>query len=176
MTVSIFHVQEGRLSATHILHYLPNISLEYKVIKSKIDGVITENKKHLWVPIFSSTIEMVNSEGTTSSTKSVSSFSSIVTEVNERIHVFKSILFSLPVVNDDGNLSRLIPSSPTDDVKDIIASGIFYVRVGATDDRNYPFFDRRCIQGITLYESSWSFPPSLSHLCFLYIVVTLSSK
>ena len=120
-TPSILHLQEPRLPVTPLYRHLTHPSLEYKIIAAKIDEVIAANEKRLDKATTSPSIIEVANDGVAASVRSTSSTSSIVTEVNERMSLFTSILFSFPVYDADGTLLRLVPSSLTNEVKEIFA-------------------------------------------------------
>ena len=91
------------------------------MIAAKIDEIIAANEKRLRTTTAPPSIIDVANDGAAVSVRSASSASSVVTEVNERMSLFTSILFSLPVEDADGTLLRLVPASPTDEVKEIFA-------------------------------------------------------
>ena len=90
-----------------------------------MDEIIAANEKRIRLttpPPPPSIIEVANDIGVAASVKSASSTSTVTTEVNERMSLFKSILFSLLVDDDDGTLLHLAPAFLTDEVREIFAS------------------------------------------------------
>ena len=59
-------------------------------------------------------------DGVATSVRSISS-----AFVKERMSLFNSILFSLPIDNDDGTLLHLVPTSFTNEVKEIFAKSSY---------------------------------------------------
>ena len=99
---------------TPIFHHLTHPSLEYRLIvgKLRIRRVFVSQ----FPPII---IEVANNVGVAESVKSTFSSSTLITEVNERMSIFKSILFSLPVNDDDSILLQLAPASLIDETREI---------------------------------------------------------
>ena len=66
--------------------------------------------------------EVANDIGVATSVKSAFSVSTVITEVNEGMSLFKSIIFSLPVDDDDSTILCLAPASLANEVREIFAS------------------------------------------------------
>ena len=114
---SIIHLQEPRLPVIPLFRHLAHPSME----------IIAANEKKLRLTNPPSIIEVGNVIGgnvigVVDSVKSTSSTSTVTTEVNKRMSIFKSILFSLPVDDDNGTVIHLAPASLTDEVREIFVS------------------------------------------------------
>ena len=65
---------------------------------------------------------MTKNGGGVGSVKVVSVLSTVVVEVNERIHVCKSSLFAISIVDASENSTHFTLASITDEVKDLFSS------------------------------------------------------
>ena len=146
-------------------------SVEYAAIGQSIRYVQTENERvyalanppsKVRVPDFIVTNE-------TGSLKESSVASSVVVQVNERMNLFKSLLFAFPAVDASGKPTHLTLGSITDEVKELFASATStsdqarltsLVMVNLVDD----------VSKETSYLSRAARFPQLSHTLVTYIL------
>ena len=99
-------------------------SVKYACIRQSIRYVQTENERvyALANPTFTSIPNNIIVTSGVWSVKSASVASSVVVQVNERMILFKSLLFAFPAVDVSCKLTNLTLGSITDKVKDLFAS------------------------------------------------------
>lgn len=97
-------------------------SVEYACMRRSIRLVQAENERVYAIvnPNVNNIPRIVVTKdgGGTGSVKVASVVSAVVVEENERMNLFKSLLFALPVVDASGNSTHLTLASITDEVKD----------------------------------------------------------
>ena len=98
--------------------------VEYAVIRQSIMYVQTKNERvyDLANPTATSIPNNIIVTSGTGSVKVASVASSVIVQVNERMNLFKSLLFAFPAVDTTGKPTHLTLSSITDEVKEVFVS------------------------------------------------------
>ena len=98
--------------------------MEYAVIRQSIMYVQTKNERvyDLANPTATSIPNNIIVTSGTGSVKVASVASSVIVQVNERMNLFKSLLFAFPAVDTTGKPTHLTLGSITDEVKELFVS------------------------------------------------------
>ena len=98
--------------------------VEYAVIRQSIMYVQTKNERvyDLANPTATSIPNNIIVTSGTGSVKVASVASSVIVQVNERMNLFKSLLFAFPAVDTTGKPTHLTLGSITDEVKELFVS------------------------------------------------------